>query len=320
MNQTARDFLIGLCSIIACVGFAVLLIRFGEIRTSSRYQVTIPTVQASGVRVGSSVTLNGVKIGVIESVEPTSDPRWPVTIIAGIDAERTIPSSAIPYSNSSLLGTGAALLLDVAPSDTMAAPLAVDGTATLQGPVRSYMLATLNNALDERLNPVLDSFNELAATYIGVGEDIQAIIGPASDVGHTVRTTLARINGALEMTEAWLGDEQLRDQAHDLIGTSIVFVNHGIDMVDQLTELTTNIDQHSATMMGELIPVTSELTRLLSTTDRVMQAVEDGEGTIGQLVTNRDLYDSLDTSMKQLQEAIVSFTLLVDQLREEGVF
>jgi phospholipid/cholesterol/gamma-HCH transport system substrate-binding protein len=320
VNQTARDFMIGLCSIIACVGFAVLLIRFGELRTTSRYQVTIPSVQSAGIRTGSSVTLNGVKVGVIESVEPTNDPRWPVLIIAGIDAERTIPNSAVPYSSSSLLGTGAALLLDVAPADTMAPALPSDGTAVLQGPVRSYILATLNDALDQRLNPVLDSFNELSATYISVGENLQTILGPTGDVVHTVQTTLARINGALEMTETWLGDEELQAQAHDLIGTSIVFVNHGIDMVDQLTELTSNIDEHGDALMNELLPVSSELTRLLATTDRVMQAVEDGEGTIGQLVTNRDLYDSLDASMKQLQEAIVSFTLLVEQLREEGVF
>ena len=111
MNQTARDFLIGLCSIVALVGLGVLLMRFGEINTSSRYLVTIPTIEASGLRPGSMVTFNGVKVGVVESTEPSGDPLWPVTIIIGIDEGRSIPSSVTPYSNSSLLGTGGTLAL-----------------------------------------------------------------------------------------------------------------------------------------------------------------------------------------------------------------
>lgn len=320
MNQTARDFLIGLCTIVACIGLAVLLIRFGEIRTVDRYDLTIPTVQASGIRAGSNVTLNGVKVGVVASVEPTDDPRWPVSIVAGIDSGRTIPSSAIPYSNSSLLGTGASLLLEVAPADAMAPPLPSDGTAVLQGPVQSYMLTTLNDALDERLDPVLGSFDQLASTYINVGESLLGVIGPGDEQAHTVRTTLARINSALELTELWLGDEQLMSDAHDLLGTSIVFVNHGIDLIDNLSALTVDVDGQTDALFEQLIPVSSELARLLATTDRVMQAVETGEGTIGQLVTNRDLYDNLDASIKQLQEAIVSFKLLAEQYREEGLF
>ena len=320
MNQTGRDFLIGLCTIVACLGLAVLLIRFGELHSPDRYELTIPTVQASGIKDGSNVTLNGVKVGVVISVEPTDDPRWPVSIVAGIDSDRTIPGSAVPYSDSSLLGTGASLLLEVAPSDAMSPPLPTDGTAILQGPVQSYMLSTLNEALDDRLDPVLGSFDRLASTYIDVGESLLGVIGPGDEQVHTIRTTLARINSALELTEVWLGDEQLLDDAHDLLGTSIVFVNHGIDLIDNLSALTVDVDDQTDVLFDQLIPVSSELAQLLATTDRVMQAVESGEGTLGQLVTNQTLYDNLDASIKQLQEAIVSFKLLAEQYREEGLF
>ena len=135
MNQTARDFLIGLCTIGACIGLAVLLIRFGELNSPNRYELTIPTVQAAGIKHGSNVTLNGVKVGVVVSVEPTDDPRWPVSIVAGIDTARTIPSSAVPYSNSSLLGTGASLLLEVAPGDPALAAELVHRLAPLEAEI-----------------------------------------------------------------------------------------------------------------------------------------------------------------------------------------
>ena len=139
MNQTARDFLIGLCSIVALVGLGVLLMRFGEINTTRRYTVTIPTVQASGLLTGSTVTFNGVKVGIIESIEPSDNPQWPVTIEVGIDANRVLPSNALPFSNSSLLGTGASLALVVEPSDVAAIPLAPD--AMFLNPVPTIDLA-----------------------------------------------------------------------------------------------------------------------------------------------------------------------------------
>ncbi len=320
MNQTARDFLIGLCSIVALVGLGVLLMRFGEINTSSRYLVTIPTVEAAGLRPGSMVTFNGVKIGVVESAEPSGDPRWPVTILIGIDEGRSIPSNVTPYSNSSLLGTGGTLALQVEAAERNVEPLPMDGTAILLGPIRSLMLTRLNDALDERLDPILGSVETLSSTYNDLGIGLLALVGPGSEEGHTIRSTLARVNGALELTEAWLGDEDLRTEAHDLLGTSVIFVNHGIDMVDRLSALTQNLDARSETLLQQFGPVSSELTRLLQTTDRVMSAVEEGKGTIGQLVNNPDLYKSLEASMLQLHEAIVQFNLLVEQIREEGLF
>ena len=74
MNQTARDFLIGLCSIVALVGLGVLLMRFGEINTSSRYLVTIPTVEAA-VGVGSDIRWNGPPL-----VDPDEDRHRPSRI------------------------------------------------------------------------------------------------------------------------------------------------------------------------------------------------------------------------------------------------
>ena len=48
--------------------------------------------------------------------------------------------------------------------------------------------------------------------------------------------------------------------------------------------------------------------------------VELANGDNCQLVNNPDLYKSLEASMLQLHEAIVQFNLLIEQIREEGLF
>lgn len=320
MSPTVRDFIIGLCTIIALIGLSILLIRFGEIRTTSQYEIQIPSLTANGLRAGSSVTLNGVKVGSIEGVHVSNDPRWPVLVIAGIDETHLVPTTAEPFATSSLLGTGASLELLVEPSATVAPTYPTDGTARMDGPIRNLMLTRLNEALDERLKPVLSSVEELSATYNELGQGVLAMIGETSLEGPTIQTTLARVNGALELVEAWIGDPKLREDMHDLLGTSVIFVNKGIDMVEEMTVLARNIDVQSQALVDELVPVASELSRLLDTSRRLVKEIHDGDGTLGQLVRNPDLYNSLEASMTQLQEAIISFKLLVDQLREEGVF
>jgi ABC-type transporter Mla subunit MlaD len=322
VNETMRDFVIGLCAIVAIIGLSVLLVRFGEIQTTNKYTIEIPSMTASGLRTGSSVTLNGVKIGIIESVTNTANPRWPVRIALGIDEGYEVPSTAIPYATSSLLGTGSTLELSVDPSDRTAPPLATDGSAQLQGPVRNLMLTKLNEALDERLQPVLASVQLLSETYTELGDELIAMVGDSDEPidGPTIRSTLARIDGALHLVELWLDNDEARASMHDLMATGIVFVNEGIDLVNELTKLAANVDVRSEQFMDELVPVASELARMLDTADRLLEAIRDGDGTLGQLVKNPDLYNSIEASMKQLEEAIISFTLMIDQIREEGIF
>ena len=322
MNETMRDFAIGVCSIIAVVGLSILLIRFGEIRTSDQYEIQIPSLTATGLRGGNSVTLNGVKIGTITSVSNTTDPAWPVRFVLGIDEQHLVPSTAIPFATSSLLGTGSALDLSVAPEALSAPTLPTDGSARLPGPIRNLMVTQINEALDERLQPVLGSVQSLSETYTELGDGLVAMVGGggATTDGPTIRSTLARVDGALQLLELWLDNDEARASMHDLMATGIIFVNEGIDLVNEVTMLAGNIDARSETMMDELVPVASELAGMLDTSERLLAAMRDGDGTLGQLVKNPDLYNSMEASMKQLEAAIISFTLMVDQLREEGLF
>lgn len=322
MNETMRDFAIGICSIVALVGLSILLIRFGEIRMSDQYEIGIPSLTASGLRDGNTVTLNGVKIGTITSVRNSTDPRWPVQFVLGIDEDHLVPATAVPYATSSLLGTGSALELSVAPGSMTATTLPTDGSATLPGPVRNQMLVQINQALDERLQPVLDSVETVSSTYTALGDGLIAMVGEDADPtdGPTIRSTLARVDGALQLVELWLDNDEARGSMHDLMATGIIFVNEGIELVNELTALAGSIDVRSEQFMDELVPVASELAGMLDTADRLLEAVRDGDGTLGQLVKNPDLYNSIEASMKQLEEAIISFTLMVDQLREEGLF
>ena len=80
-----HSFLVGLTSILALIGLAVLMVVFGELEApfESNYVVTIHTDNAAGLRAGSQVALSGVKIGRIGEVSLQPDQSYPVRIRLG---------------------------------------------------------------------------------------------------------------------------------------------------------------------------------------------------------------------------------------------
>ena len=59
--------------------------------------------------------------------------------------------------------------------------------------------------------------------------------------------------------------------------------------------------------------------RVLQASTTLLEAMSDGEGTIGELVGNPDLYRSLEAAADRLQQVLVDFQLMIQQIREDGV-
>jgi hypothetical protein len=58
---------------------------------------------------------------------------------------------------------------------------------------------------------------------------------------------------------------------------------------------------------------------MLAQARTVMRSIADGQGTLGQLATNPDLYKSLNDAAMQLEEALRDARLLIEKFRVEGV-
>ena len=47
--------------------------------------------------------------------------------------------------------------------------------------------------------------------------------------------------------------------------------------------------------------------------------MQQGEGTIGEMMKNPDLYRNLEAASGRLEQVLIDIQLLVEQVREEGV-
>ena len=203
MRGRLMDFLVGLCTIAALIGFAAMLILFGELVQVQRYELTIQSDTAAGIREGSTAELNGVAIGIVESVKVDAGSELPVRIQVAIDQDVRIPIGTQPFAMTSLLGAGAILYLQV-PFDVDDGFLPDDGQAKIEAPIRSWLLQQLNAELDGRLSPFLDSLSkvqELTDTYTELGHRLVDVVGQSNTDGATIASTIARLDALVQVAE-----------------------------------------------------------------------------------------------------------------------
>ena len=87
MREQGKNFVIGIVTLVALGGVSTLLLQFGELDSflHPTYPVEIRLNQAGTTRVGSPVTLNGVRVGTVTSVKLVQDAENPVVTKAQIE-------------------------------------------------------------------------------------------------------------------------------------------------------------------------------------------------------------------------------------------
>ncbi|MCP4496087.1 MAG: MCE family protein, partial [Phycisphaeraceae bacterium] len=93
MKDRYRDAIIGLAAIAGVAACVTMLLAFGSLREMTRnaYEITVRLNRAGGLRYGSQVTLDGVPIGVVESVALEMEALRPVRLQCRLDEWVRIP-------------------------------------------------------------------------------------------------------------------------------------------------------------------------------------------------------------------------------------
>jgi phospholipid/cholesterol/gamma-HCH transport system substrate-binding protein len=337
MREGVRNFLVGITSIVALVGLAVLLMLFGELDAlvHPRYALNINTDHAMGLRPGSSVELNGVPIGVIDVIEVGDDPQFPVMMSALINDNVRIPTRATPYAATSLLGGASILEIEATGEDEAVDFFPTDGTATIQAPLKIRMIEQITSELDARMKPLTESmerFNELAATYTEVGRNINEMVAMQREedlaAGETpnLRTVVQKLYDVLDSTEEalalardWLGDEQLRADAKAAVEKASTLIDQASETLDRFTELAGNLEADADELVKHIMPVADELSATLAEVRRLTTLATEGQGSVALMLNNPDLYHSLDDAAKRLEAALREIQLFMQKAKSEGL-
>ncbi|MEY4786908.1 MAG: hypothetical protein RL692_802 [Planctomycetota bacterium] len=289
MKETTRNFVIGIVAILGVAGFAFLLLLFGNLTTSLRqkYDVTVQANQAMGVRLGSQVTLVGVPIGEVKAVTVVIDSENPVQIILNIEGSIDIPAGVEATVSNSLIGGTARLDFSIpAGYATGGATLPHDGNA---------IVTAKFEGLEERLSRTLSE--KLA------GLDL----------------AMRRIDELGKDAQKWLGDEQMLADAKSAVAKANDLIDATASTVMALTKTANSLQGNANALLASVQPVFDQLSKTLAQVELLTKQAQDGKGTVGQLMSNPDLYNSLNDSAQRLKSTLGEVELLMKKVRAEGL-
>ena len=289
MKETTRNFVIGIVAILGVAGFAFLLLLFGNLTTSLRqkYDVTVNANQAMGVRLGSQVTLVGVPIGEVKAVTVVIDSENPVQIILNIEGSIDIPAGVEATVSTSLIGGTARLDFSIPVGYTT-------GGATLPHDGNAIVTAKFEG-LEERLSRTLSE--KLA------GLDL----------------AMRRIDELGKDAQKWLGDEQMLADAKSAVAKANDLIDSTASTVMALTKTANSLQGNANALLASVQPVFDQLSKTLAQVELLTKQAQDGKGTVGQLMSNPDLYNSLNDSAQRLKSTLGEVELLMKKVRAEGL-
>jgi phospholipid/cholesterol/gamma-HCH transport system substrate-binding protein len=269
-----REIRIGVFVLVGALATLILLFLLTDPATfRGRYVITTELEDAGGVRAGDPVQMRGVNIGRVRSFEM----RPPgVAIILEINGQWDIPTD----SHARLAGVGllGGRTVEIVPGDS---PQSLPAGAVIPGDAADGLL-------------------ELADT---LGDDAIAIARGMRDL--LSDTTIAHLQSSASEMDQFLAilTRAAEEQQEELRRLSRTLSSSAERVDDALArgDLERALARTDSTL-AILQEAGGSLDRATRSLEVVLQRVEEGEGTLGQLSTNDELYQNLNGAAQAILE------------------
>ena len=283
LNRLTKEIKAGL---IVVLGITALIMGFSYLKSNSLLgkSTTLHAVydHVGGLQSGTAVSLNGFSVGTIGDIA-FLDETGKLMVAFTITTDLPIPadSKAELYDTSVLGGKGLQIVLGTPGSaiaqngDTLTSIVKVgmtDRITELMEPLE----AKVNSAIVET-DLLMKNLNQLLDT------DSQALLRETlnnfSETSASLKVITQNVSENLTANEKALGT-----------------------ILESTAELTSNLSSVSETLNdADLQGLIADLNTSVSATKEILEGVKNGEGSVGQIFTNQELYLSLQENLSQLE-------------------
>lgn len=284
-SDSAIAVRVGIFFTIAVIIALGLSLQVGKSRFfTNTYEVVAGFRQAGGVEPGTRVTLRGVPVGTVRSID-WDGKNFDVRVVLEINGRYQIPQNATAKIQvSSLLG-GNLINIDAQPGP--------DSTRFLAHGDRIQTVDT--PSLDEVLTTVSQLSNETESLITSLNKNQQETVG--------------KINSVIEENRAYL---QTTSESFARLGPKLE------TLADRMNEMTASMASGEGTIGALYSDKTlySDLRAMADTAKEVAAQIQSGEGTLGQLIYSDETITDMKKIMTDLQNAAREVEAAIGENRE----
>lgn len=248
------------------------------------FYVTYDNVQ--GLAKASPVTINGLMVGKVKDIVfLNQEGKLLVSFSIRKSDFKFSKNSLVRIYSSSLLGDKSLGIYPQYDPENMA----VSGD-TLVGSVEDDMLVAVTKAL----GPLEKKVNNTLTTLDVLLHSITDVLDPKTRVN--LQQTIANLNTTMESLNG------ASNSLNTLLQDNTAKLNNTFTNLDQMaTNFNSLSDSLSKLETGKLF---TELQNVVTRFDTITSALENGEGSMGQLLKDEQLYQNLKGASKQLDELL----------------
>ncbi len=284
-----NEYKVGITILVAII-VGILGYRFmAEIPLFSQtYEVYADFDRVDGVVSGTSVFMQGVKVGSVRRVEFMDNDSLRVDMTFNMD--RKLPEGSIAYIRTvQVLDT--AIEIERSSSTTM-----VESGGRIIGRYDEGIMGTVRE-IGESAGRNIESSTEKLSDVLG---RIDLVLEEGGE--NDIRQTLSGLNNTIS------GVERILDARGQDIEDSIIHLRNTLQTIDGLTsdqqEQIENIIANLESTTSQFDSVAKEIDELSVELNEVMRKINQGDGSMGKLINDPSLYNNLDSLSYNLNELI----------------
>lgn len=291
-----KEIKAGLIAILAIVGF-VMLFQFtkGKSIFSSDNIFYAKYDNVEGLEVSNPVFINGLKVGRVDDIKLITNAEGKISFVvkASVDKGFSFSKKSTLEIYEQGLMSGTAMRInpvygaDLAQSgDTLAANYKLSMMASLGsevGPMKEQMQSVLKNAdsLLTNSNKIMDAQNRA---------EIRALL-------ISLNKTMASLEATSKQANALLSDNNPRVQ--QMLDNASLATTSAKDAMDKYGKVAEQID------INQLNGAISKLSEASTNLNILMSGIQSGEGSLGKLAKDEQLYQNLSNTARSLDSLLV---------------
>ena len=243
-----------------------------------------------GLQEGSSITVNGFKVGVVKKISLLTDKNYSLLVALSIEENINIPSNSVSkIVNEDIMGSkGISLVL---------------GDSNINAEQGDTLASDMDRSLKEEVNKQILPLKNKAEQLIGSIDSIVTVITSvlSKDARESLTKSLVSLDNTFStMSQTMTKVNKIVDQNDERISSIIKNLEANND---EITNILKNFSELSDDIAKSNIKTT------LASLNEISKKISDSEGSLGMFINDKDLYINLEKSSKELEALIKDIKL-----------